>query len=229
MRPEELLPTKRTLSSVSRVPPAVTSTCSRATPPACAVALAVAPALRGGGMPHPPARAGPSSSGRPPAGAPARAGAHARSPREARRPPSGSSTPPRLAQAPSRLARTAGCSYMWLFMAGASSNGGRGECRAREHVVGETLGELGDRVGRGRRDQVDVGVGHKRQVTDWIVLGRGLSGKAPRGVALELLHEHRRAAQGGEGGGRRSACRGRLHTRTACPAPLARRTNSSAL
>ena len=73
--------------------------------------------------------------------------------------------------------------------------------------------ELGDRVGRGRRDQVHLRALHELQMARRFVIGRLLSGKgAARGVALELAHEHRRAAQRSEGSRTYEApARRRLH------------------
>ena len=90
---------------------------------------------------------------------------------------------------------------------------GGGERGARQQVVGEAAGELGDRVGGGGRDQVEVGVAHQLEVADRLV-GRGLlAGERPaRGVALELVDEHRRAAQRRERCAPHEATRGgRLH------------------
>ena len=102
MRPELRLPTKRTESIGSRVPPAVTSTFS-------------------------------PSQGRPPAGTTASTAASS-SAGSARRPmphsclePSapvpGSTTITPRSRRSARLACVAACSYMWLFIAGATSTG----------------------------------------------------------------------------------------------------------
>jgi hypothetical protein len=77
-----------------------------------------------------------------------------------------------------------------------------GQRGAGEQVVGQPVGELGDGVGRGRRDQVGVGVAHELQVggrvvARWLLIGK----RAPGGVALELVGEDRGAGQRREGRG----------------------------
>ena len=77
-----------------------------------------------------------------------------------------------------------------------------GERGARQEVVGEPGGELGDRVRRGRRDREDVGVADELEVAERVVVGQRLAGeRAARRVALELVDEDRRAGQRGERGG----------------------------
>jgi len=54
--------------------------------------------------------------------------------------------------------------------------------------------ELGDGVGRGRRDQIGVAVGGQLEVADRVVLGPRLAGEgAAQRVAIELGDEHRGA------------------------------------
>jgi len=110
MRPEERLPTKRTASIGSRVPPAVisTRTPARSASPASVASTA---ASRSGGSGSRPAP---------------------HSPREPSAPVPGSSTSTPRARRSSTLAWVAGCSHMWLFMAGATSSGHRA---ARAAVV----------------------------------------------------------------------------------------------
>ena len=97
---------KRTLSIGSRVPPAVTSTRSPRHE------LVGGSARRRGSLSQTSSsRAG---SGRRPTPS---------SPSEARRPRSGSTTLTPRARSVSRLVCTAGCSYMWLFIAGATTSG----------------------------------------------------------------------------------------------------------
>ena len=179
MRPEELLPRKRTLSIGSRVPPAVTSTLTPRQLPAPRLGrrCVLAAARR---RPRPRrSRALPRTR---PAAAPARPGAR----RPARPWTPGARCRARRSCTPRsrsvcRLARVAACSYMWLFIAGATSTGHVGGQRAAaEQVVGQPGGELGDRVRRGRRDQVHVGVAHELQVAERIVRGQRVAGKAPR-------------------------------------------------
>ena len=84
---------------------------------------------------------------------------------------------------------------MWLFIAGATSTGlGAGQVRGRHEVVGLAGGHLGDRVRGGRRDAEGVTAGGQLEMADRIVVGRLLARiRAPRGVALPLLDEHRGA------------------------------------
>src|SRR6185436_5241973 len=65
-----------------------------------------------------------------------------------------------------------------------------------DEVVGQAGGELGQRVGRRRREQVDVGVGDQLEVRERVVVGRRLVGeRAAGGVALELVDEDGRPGQ----------------------------------
>ena len=105
MRPEERLPTKRTESIGSRVPPAVTSTFS---------AVAVRAADRAAA----PSTAASSSGGSGSRPTP-------NSPGEPSEPVPGSSTVTPRARSVARLAWVAGCSYIALFMAGATISGRR--------------------------------------------------------------------------------------------------------
>ncbi len=95
----------------------------------------------------------------------------------------------------------------------------RGQGGAGQQVVGQPVGELGQRVGRGRRDEVGVGVAHQFQVADRIVMGGRLAGEgAAGGIVLELVHEDRRTGQRREGGRADEALRGRrLHGPHAVP------------
>ncbi len=193
MRPEELLPRNLTLSIGSRVPPAVTSTLSPSSP----VVLARA----GEGSAEPSAPGSPAPASACSQAASRRAGSARRptpsSPLEASRPTPGSTTVAPRSRSVLRLACVAGCSYMRLFIAGAITSGQRAaSAQLRQQVVGEAGGELGDRVGRGGRDQIHVGVGDQLQVAERLVRRRRLVGEgAARGVALELADEHRRAGE----------------------------------
>ncbi len=199
MRPEELLPTNRTLSIGSRVPPAVTSTLSprqrarrrarrrrsrrrwrarRQLAPASASDRLARAKQRGGlGQTTHAVLAGRRQA--------ACARLHDRHAALART---------------WRLACTAACSYMWLFIAGRDDlRAGGGESRAAEQVVRGAAGELCDRVRRRRSDQEDIGVLDQRQVVERLVGWRRLPGeRAARGIALELADQHRRAGQRGE-------------------------------
>ena len=105
IRPEDRLPTKRTASIGSRVPPAVTSTDrpSSSPPPAAPSADSTAASSSGGSGSRPI----PHSPGEPSAPVP------------------GSSTVAPRARSVSRLARVAACSYIASFIAGATSSGRR--------------------------------------------------------------------------------------------------------
>jgi hypothetical protein len=70
-----------------------------------------------------------------------------------------------------------------------------------EQVVGQPGGELGDRVGRGGRDDEDLSVAQELQMADRLVIGQRLIGEgSPHGVASELADQHRRPRQSGERG-----------------------------
>ena len=67
----------------------------------------------------------------------------------------------------------AACSYIASFMAGATISGRAARQRGGgEQVVGGAVGELGERVGRRRRDQEEVGALDQREVRERGVLGR---------------------------------------------------------
>ena len=81
-----------------------------------------------------------------------------------------------------RFARVAGCSYIWSFIAGATTQRRRaGQRGAGEHVVGQAGGELGQRVGGGRRDREGVRAAHQLQMGDRRVLGLGVARDRRRG------------------------------------------------
>jgi hypothetical protein len=76
----------------------------------------------------------------------------------------------------------------------------RSQRAAAKQVVGQAVGELGDRVRRGRGDQEEIGVAHELQVAERLVQGRLLIGeRPPRRIVLVFIDEHRCAAQRGEG------------------------------
>ena len=124
---------------------------------------------------HPPALERPASPEHPrrpprrcrpaPRGGPCRSSRTRGSPRPARR------TARRAPRACARFCRTAGCSSICVFIAGATSTGARGrQVERRQEVVGDAVGELAEDVrggrrdeqqvdGRGQRDVLDVGVG----------------------------------------------------------------------
>ena len=103
IRPEERLPMKRTASIGSRVPPALTSTFTPRSeaPPASTPSTASSSAGGSGSRPTP------------------------NSPGEPSGPTPGSSTATPRARKTPRLAWVAGCSYIALFMAGATISGRR--------------------------------------------------------------------------------------------------------
>ncbi len=124
MRPEELLPRKRTLSSGSRVPPAVTRTRT----PSHAGPLAPGP---GRAAPARGARAIAASHAASSSGGSARRPTPC-SPLEASLPTPGSTISTPRSRSVCTLARVAGCSYMSLFIAGATTSGQRA---LRAHAV----------------------------------------------------------------------------------------------
>ena len=103
IRPDERLPTKRTASIGSRVPPAVTSTCAPSMPPPTCRARSTAASSSGGSGSRPI----PNSPGEPSDPVP------------------GSSTVTPRARRVATLAWVAACSYIALFMAGATRSGRR--------------------------------------------------------------------------------------------------------
>ena len=107
-----------------------------------------------------------------------------------------------------------------------------GEEGGGEHRVGDAGGELGDRVGRGRRDQEGVAVGGQLEVADRVVAGlarrrgrRRASGRA----------RTRRSSTGAptipskEAAPTKRVAVSVISTRTPCPARVARRASSSDL
>ena len=219
MRPEELLPTKRTLSIGSRVPPAVTSTFRPRRPE-----------RRGGAC----ARAGRR--------APARTRRAARGLGQApdallalrRQPPDvGLDDRSRRARAACagspawRGARTCGCSSPARAPAGTSA----ASAQLLSRLSARPAASLAIVLAEAGAITYTSALATSCRWLSGSCVGRRLVGeRAARGVALELADEHRRAGQRGERGlptKRRLA--GVCTTRTACPAAVARRTSSSAL
>ena len=107
-----------------------------------------------------------------------------------------------------------------------------GEEGGGQHRVGDAGGQLGDGVGRGRRDEEGVAVGGQLEVADRVVAGLALAGEgAAHRVALELGDQDRGADDPLEGGGADEAGRRSRSsaTRTPWPARVARRASSSDL
>jgi hypothetical protein len=134
MRPDELLPTKRTLSIGSRVPPAVTST--RRPLQSAPEGTAFAPPDVVLTAPDDEALVAPESGALPEGDPVTRISSHTESsrsgsarrptpcsPSEARRPMPGSTMCTPRARSTSMLDCVAACSYMWLFIAGATTTG----------------------------------------------------------------------------------------------------------
>jgi hypothetical protein len=70
-----------------------------------------------------------------------------------------------------------------------------GQRERSDHVVGHAMGDLRDRVGRGRREQVDLAVGGQLEVGDWIVRRALLILEdSAGGIGLELICQYRRAS-----------------------------------
>ena len=183
MRPLERLPMKRTGSIGSRVPPAVTRTRrpSQGRSPA--------------GQPPPrPRRAGAAGSGRRPRPC---------SPREARRPSSGSITSTPRSRRVARLAWVAASAYMRSFIAGASR---RGAAQARKEVVSiesampaASLAIVLAEAGATRKAS-QLAASSRWPIGSWAGAPVAGEGAAHR-VALELGDQDRRADDPLEGGG----------------------------
>ncbi len=123
------------------------------------------------------------------------------SPLDARRPTSGSITCTPRSRRICRLACVAACSYIALFIAGATTSGQvAASAEVQSRLSAKALRELRQRVRRGRRDQIQIGVGDQLQVAQWLVRWRRLAGERPaRRIALELVAEHRRSGERREG------------------------------
>ena len=78
-----------------------------------------------------------------------------------------------------RLGRRVGV-HAVVHRRGEQPRRGAGEERGGEHRVGGAGGELGDRVGRGGRDEEGVAAGGQLEVADRVVGGCSSPGKAPR-------------------------------------------------
>ena len=154
-------------------------------------------------------------------------------PCEARRPASGSITCTPRARSVSRLARTAGCSYMWLFIAGATTSGQVAASAAlAQQVVGEAVRRAwrscSRRRGRSGRDRRCARARGGRSARAREAAGRGT--RRARGRARTRRRAPaRRSAPRTRRAPRSGRMAGVCTTRTAWPAPVARRTNSSAL
>ena len=168
MRPDERLPTKRTASIGSRVPPAVTSTSQ----PVELAARRVSARLDGGeqlgrlGQAADPELAQRAE----------RAGARARA------------RSPRARAGVARLAWVAGCSYIALFMAGATISGRRhASAAAVSRLSAWPWASLASVLADAGRDQEHVGVLDQREVRERRVLGQRIAGEgAAQRVRLPL-------------------------------------------
>ena len=154
------------------------------------------------------------------------------SPFEASRPVPGATIGAPRRRSVSTFACVAGCSHMWLFMAGASTSGA---VEASAALVSRLSARpaaslaivLADAGATKRRRR-----GHQLEVRDRVVVGRGVAREgAAGGVGLELVDQHRRAGDALEGG---LAHEPSGSTASAPPAPsapavVARRTSSTAL
>ena len=178
MRPEERLPTKRTASIGSRVPPAVTSTFrpSKAPPTRSTFSTAASSSGGSGSRPIP------------------------NSPGEPSDPVPGSSTVTPRARSVARFACVAGCSYIALFMAGATISGRRhASAAAVSRLSACPCASLASVCARRRRDQVYVGALDQREVRERRVIGQRVAReRAAQRVRLELGDEHRRAGDARE-------------------------------
>jgi len=212
MRPDERLPTKRTASIGSRVPPAVTRTFSPSSePPAVAPTRASIAASSSEGSGRRPT---PHSPGEPSAPVP------------------GSSTSAPRARRVSRFARVAAFSYIASFMAGATISGRRHASAAAVSrlsawpwaslaIVLADAGAIMNRSARSTSARCESGA----------CSGAGSPGKAPRNASAS----HSLISTGAPVMAAKDAVPTKRVeasvwiTRTACPAFMARRVSSSAL
>ena len=218
MRPDERLPTKRTASIGSRVPPAVTRT---RTPQPVAARRRAAAASRDGGAAVSAGLGQPADALLAGRGRAAAAGLD--------------DGAPRGRAGAARLAWVAGCSYMRSFIAGASDQAGRrrrappsaGGCRrARAASLAIVLAD-------GRGDQEEIGVADQLEVADRRVR-RAARRRGRRRAAGSASNSSVRTGAPVSAGERRradealgwpaSGSRGRRGRRA-----VARRTSSSAL
>ena len=126
---------KRTGSIASRVPPAETTTRRPARSPLRASRRRAAATISSGSLIRPTPAAP-----------------------EARCPEAGPTDVAPRAISTARLACVAACAHMWLSIAGAISSGAvRRQDDGRQQVVGQTVGQLRQGVGGGRRDDDQVG------------------------------------------------------------------------
>ncbi len=212
IRPEERLPTKRTGSIGSRVPPAVTSTRRPSSPEGARVSTAASMAAK--------TSAGSASRPTP------------RSPSEASRPVPGSTTRAPRARRVSRFAVVAGCSHMWLFIAGARTSGA---VLARAALVSRlsawppaslasVFAEAGTTANTSQRR-----TSSKWEIGSWST--GGSPGKAPRAGSRSNSSARTGApVTPSKVAAPTNRCdAGVCITRTECPAAVARRTTSTAL
>ena len=220
MRPEELLPRNLTLSIGSRVPPAVTSTLAP---------LKACPGRERGRAPAAPASTSSQAASN-------SAGSARRpipcSPLAARRPlPGGMTCTPRSRNV-SRLARTAGCSYMWLFIAGATSTGQvAASAQLVSRLSARPWASLAIVLAEAGAIRYRSACATSSRWLGGSCAGGGWSGNAPRAGSrsnsLASTGAPLRAANDAAPTKRRLAVV--CTTRTTCPPAVARRTNSSAL
>ena len=156
------------------------------------------------------------------------------SPLEASRPRRARRCARRARAACARLACVAGCSYMRLFIAGASTSGQlAASAQLLSRLSARPAASLAIVLAEAGAIRYSVGVG--RPAARWLsgsCVGRRLAGKgAARGVALELARRApaRRSARRTRPRRRSAGWRASARRARACPAPVARRTSSSAL
>jgi hypothetical protein len=215
IRPEERLPTKRTASIGSRVPPAVTTTrrptrsgSGAGAAGSVSASIASSSALGSGSRPAPC------------------------SPLDASRPLSGSSTVAPRERSSATLACVAGCSHMWLFIAGATSSG---------HVAASAalVRRLSARPAASLAIVfADAGATTRmsalRTSSRWFsgsCSGGAWPGKAPRAGSRSnsSMRTGAPVSAANDAGPTKRWLAGVWIARTVCPAAVARRTSSSAL
>ena len=182
IRPDERLPTKRTESIGSRVPPAVTSTRRPSRdrgvkPPSSAASIAASSSgrLREAADPPLPVRGQPPLAGVDDPGA----------------------APAQRLQV---LARRRMLVHVVVHGRGDHERRSAGERGAREQVVGESVRELGDRVRRRGSHAEHVAAANQLEVRDRVALRHGLPGEgAAGGVGLELVGQRGRPCDPFEG------------------------------
>ncbi len=224
MRPEELLPTNLTLSIGSRVPPAVTSTLSprHALAPGRVSSWVGAPAEDSASASSHAVRIRAGSARRP---TPC-------SPCEASRPLSGSTIHAPRSRSVLRFACVARCSYMRLFIAGAITSG---QSAASAQLLSRLSARPAASLAIVFAEAGAIKYTSARATSSrWLsgaCSGSGCPGNAPRAGSRSnsLTSTGAPVSASNDAAPTNRLLAGVCTTLTACPAPVARRTSSSAL